>query len=75
MVDLAPLNYPIHVAISLGGKGYAGTWRERKTRRGVRYALFTFKERGTTRTIALLPPPATRKAAFTNINQQKERTR
>jgi hypothetical protein len=62
MKDLAPLNYPIHLNISVGGRGYAGTWRELKTRHGIRFGLFTFKERGTARTIALFPPPATRNA-------------
>ena len=66
MVDLAPLNYPIYLVISLGGKGYAGTWREIKTRRGVRFALFKFKARGK-RTIALLPPPANRKGPRAQI--------
>jgi len=63
MKDLAPLNYPIPFNISLGGRGYAGTWRELKTRHGVRFGVFTFRRRGPTRTIALFPPPANRRVA------------
>jgi hypothetical protein len=44
MDDLAPLNYPIHLNISVGGRDRAGTWREgawRTTSTAFRRSIFT----------------------------------